>query len=82
MTDPTFADIGQRVRAWRRQFTLTAAALASQAGISPATLSQIETGATSPGTATVERIREALGVTAAELVGYTPAERFLAERDQ
>ena len=53
--------IKKRIRALRETKELSLRALASAAGISPATLSQIESGQTSPSVATLEKLADGLG---------------------
>ncbi len=58
-----------RVRVWREHRGLTAAALAKQAGIASAYLSQIETGKREGTVETYRKLAAALGITLDDLVG-------------
>jgi DNA-binding XRE family transcriptional regulator len=58
-----------RVRVWREYRDLTAAALAKQAGIASAYLSQIETGKREGTVETYRRLAAALGITLDDLIG-------------
>lgn len=53
----------------RRAAGLTLSAVAARAGVSPAYVSQMESGAANPTVRTLCQIADALGVTAAELLG-------------
>ncbi len=55
-------DIGTKIKALREQQTLSQRALADAAGISPAALSQLESGHSSPSVATLEKLADGLGV--------------------
>jgi ribosome-binding protein aMBF1 (putative translation factor) len=57
-----------RVKVWREHRGLSARALAGKAGISPAFLSEIESGAKSGGIATMRKLAAALGVVLDDLV--------------
>ena len=57
------------VRVWRKYRGLSAKALANQAGLAPAYLSQIETGKRDGTLETYRRIAEALNLTLDDLVG-------------
>lgn len=57
------------IRVWREHRGLTVKALAEQAGIAPAYLSQIETGKRDGTVATVKKVADVLGVTVDDLVG-------------
>lgn len=59
---------GNPVRVWRRHRGLTARALASRAGISPAFLSEIETGRKEGSVSALKRLAEALSVDLDDLV--------------
>ena len=59
--------IGAQVRALRRRAEVTAAELASQAGISTGMLSKIENGAISPSLATLQAVAGALNVPISQL---------------
>lgn len=56
------------IRVWREYRGLTAAALAQQAGISAAYLSELETGKKEGSVAALSRIAAALGVTVDDLI--------------
>ncbi|MFQ5431531.1 MAG: helix-turn-helix domain-containing protein [Nitrospinota bacterium] len=53
--------VGKRIRTLRETKKLSLRLLASAAGVSPATLSLIESGQTSPSVATLEKIADGLG---------------------
>ena len=57
------------IRAWREHRGLTVKALAEEAGIAPAYLSQLETGKRAGTVATVKKLADALGVRVDDLVG-------------
>ena len=56
------AAIGRQIRDFRTQLHMTAADLASQAGLSPGMLSKIENGLASPSLATLKSLSRALNV--------------------
>jgi transcriptional regulator with XRE-family HTH domain len=58
-----------RVRVWREHRGLTAAALAKQAGIASAYLSQIETGKREGTVEADRKLASALGITLDDLIG-------------
>ncbi len=58
-----------RARVWREHRGLTAAALAKQAGIASAYLSQIETGKREGTVETYRKLAAALGITLDDLIG-------------
>ena len=57
------------IRVWREHRGLTVKALAEEAGIAPAYLSQLETGKRAGTVATVKKLAGALGVRVDDLVG-------------
>ena len=59
---------GNPVRVWRRHRALTARELASRAGMSPAFLSEIETGRKEGSVSALKRLAEALHVDLDDLV--------------
>ena len=59
--------LGAEVRALRRNLALSSTDLAKQAGLSPAMLSRIESGAAAPSLASLAALAEALGVPVARL---------------
>lgn len=61
------ACIGASVRALRQAGNLTASELSKRAGLSPAMLSKIENGSTSPSLATLQALAKALDVPVTEL---------------
>jgi DNA-binding XRE family transcriptional regulator len=68
------ADTGERLESIRRLRMWTQARLAREAGVSPTTISGIETGKTGrPHFGTLGKLARALGVTPEELLGSRPA---------
>ena len=68
------ADTGERLESIRRLRMWTQARLAREAGVSPTTISGIETGKTGrPHFGTLGKLARALGVTPEELLGPRPA---------
>jgi transcriptional regulator with XRE-family HTH domain len=65
--DPANPALGRAIRALREDQALTQEDLAYQAGITPGSLSRVETALSNPTFTTVERIAEALGVSLEEL---------------
>lgn len=61
------AALGAEVRALRRSLALSSIDLASQAGLSPAMLSRIESGTAAPSLASLAALADALGVPVARL---------------
>ena len=55
-------NVAQRIIGLRKDRDLSQRALAERAGISPAALSQIETGQSSPSVATLEKLADGLGI--------------------
>ncbi|WP_206300189.1 helix-turn-helix domain-containing protein [Streptomyces mangrovisoli] len=74
-TPPDRADTGDVLAASvarvRRAAGLTLSAVATRAGVSPAYVSQMESGAANPTVRTLGQIADALGATPAELLGGT-----------
>ncbi len=58
-------DVAERIRSLREKRGLSQRGLAEAAGVSPAALSQIESGQTSPSVATLEKLADGLGVAVA-----------------
>jgi transcriptional regulator with XRE-family HTH domain len=73
-TDRPQPGLGQAVRALRERSGVTQEGLASEAGITTGTLSQIETGKSNPSWGTVREIAKCLGAPLEELAGL--AETF------
>jgi transcriptional regulator with XRE-family HTH domain len=61
-------DLGQRVRKYRKQATLSLDQLARLSGVSKAMLSQIEQNKTNPTVAVIWKIAKALNVSVADLI--------------
>jgi transcriptional regulator with XRE-family HTH domain len=61
-------DLGGRIRASRRQLGLTTQQVADRAGLSRASVSQIETNRGNPSVATLQKIALAVGLTLSDLV--------------
>jgi transcriptional regulator with XRE-family HTH domain len=59
--------IGQEVRRRREELGLTGAELAARSGLSPGAVSQIENGKRTPGSTTVMKLAQGLGVEVADL---------------
>jgi len=57
--------ISQKIKSLRQQQGLSQRALAEQAGISAASLSQLESGQSSPSVATLEKLADGLGIAVA-----------------
>jgi len=57
--------IGNKIKTLRQQHGLSQRALAEQAGISAASLSQLESGQSSPSVATLEKLADGLGLAVA-----------------
>jgi len=57
--------IGNKIKTLRQQHNLSQRALAEQAGISAASLSQLESGQSSPSVATLEKLADGLGLAVA-----------------
>ena len=67
-------DLARSVARLRRASELTLATVAAEAGLSPAYVSQIESGAANPTMRTLAQIAKGLGRTVAELFGSEPAQ--------
>lgn len=64
---PVLAALGQSVRRWREERTLTQEKLAEKAGLDPTYISGIERGLRNPGILNVARLAKALRLTTAQL---------------
>jgi len=64
-TIQTMVNVAERIKLLRKEHGLSLRALADAAGVSPATLSQIESGQASPSVATLEKLADGLGRTVA-----------------
>jgi len=62
---PPMQHISDKIKALRQQQGLSQRALAEQAGISAAALSQLESGQNSPSVATLEKLADGLGIAVA-----------------
>lgn len=72
--------IGERVRKYRENQSITQAALASRSNVSPGLISQIENDQTMPSMDTLEKIAEALGTTSYNfLLNQENNQDFLAD---
>ncbi|MFE9823465.1 helix-turn-helix domain-containing protein [Streptomyces sp. NPDC005791] len=71
--DGTLAAMGPRLRAAREQHGATLAGISRATGISPSTLSRIETGRRKPTLEVVLQLAKEYGVPMDELAGHTPA---------
>ena len=65
--DSILAALGQSVRRWREERTLTQEKLAEKSGLDPTYISGIERGLRNPGTRNVARLAKTLGLTTAQL---------------
>lgn len=75
--------LGHRIRSARELLGVSLRGLAQQTGVSPGFLSQLENGHSNASVATLKRIAEALGSTAAELIDGTRREgRVLRKTDR
>ncbi len=72
---PTDASLGAQVRQARTATGMSLRGLARQLGVSPATLSQIETGRTGLSVHRLSRIAEALGITVPKILDVVVAPR-------
>ncbi|WUL57254.1 XRE family transcriptional regulator [Streptomyces sp. NBC_00344] len=68
-------DVAPRLRDMRRRGRLTLEAAARRAGLSPAHLSRLETGARQPSLPMLLSLTRIYGTTVSELLGETPPER-------
>ncbi|MFE9568727.1 helix-turn-helix domain-containing protein [Streptomyces sp. NPDC006692] len=71
--DGTLAAMGPRLRAAREQHGATLAGISCATGISPSTLSRIETGRRKPTLEVVLQLAKEYGVSLDELAGHAPA---------
>ena len=80
------ANVGARLRAWRRFWNLSAQELADKTGpddegrIGMQSIYDYETGTAQPSAAKLAALCRGLNVSVAELLGPTPAETMEAER--
>lgn len=65
----TAGDVGERVRRWRRERGWTQSQLAAKAGLTPGTISRIESGEVRPLGRSAAQLAEALGVEHERLLG-------------
>ena len=80
---PEYADMGDRLRAARRERGLSLRALAERLHVSPSLISQVETGRAKPSVSTLYAIVNALGISLDELLftdawSASPAHRAAA----
>ncbi|WP_369185726.1 helix-turn-helix domain-containing protein [Streptomyces sp. Y1] len=73
VTDDTLAAMGPRLRAAREQHGATLTGVSRATGISPSTLSRIETGRRKPTLEVLLQLAKAYGVSLDELAGTAPA---------
>ena len=74
-------EIAEQVRVWREYRELSQRGLAAAAGVSPALVTKIESGAIGdPRLGTCRKLAAALGVTLVELVDRSPAKRAKGKR--
>jgi transcriptional regulator with XRE-family HTH domain len=67
-SEPEYPEVGDRLRAARRERGLTLRALAGRLGISPSLISQVETGRARPSVSTLYAIVSELGISLDELM--------------
>jgi len=72
--------LGQRIKAFRAERALQQRQLAEKAGLTPSTLSQIESGRLTPSLPTLGKLAGALGVSIASLFEPPPAGRLHVTR--
>ncbi|MDI3418847.1 helix-turn-helix domain-containing protein [Streptomyces luteolus] len=75
MDDKESARVGVAIRRRRRALSLTLAAVSGRSGLSVPFLSQIENERARPSRTSLERVADALGTTAVELLSAADAER-------
>ncbi|MDI3407091.1 helix-turn-helix domain-containing protein [Streptomyces cavernicola] len=75
MDDKESARVGVAIRRRRRALSLTLAAVSGRSGLSVPFLSQVENEKARPSRASLERVADALGTTAVELLSAADAER-------
>ncbi len=78
MGEAKVPQIGPRIRAERTRQELTIRALASDIGVSPSLISQIETGKSQPSVSTLYAITSALGIPVEELFDENPESTLAA----
>lgn len=69
---PDGADLGSRIRAYRKMRRLTLKQVAAHAGVSESFLSQVERGASGAAIATLRLVAEALGLQLSDLFAEEP----------
>lgn len=71
--------IGEKIRAARRNMTMSQAALAREIGVKQSTIASWEKGRTEPDTVTVGRLAQVLKVTTSYLLGIQSEENVFPE---
>lgn len=69
MANPISKEVGERVRKLRRERSLSQDALAAATGLTPQTIRNLESGATYPRMATLEKLAGVFEVPVRELLG-------------
>lgn len=72
MTDVGYRVNGEKIRALRVRRRLTQQKLAVASGLSVTQVSRIEQGVHTPRFSTIEKLAEALGIDADDLIDYAP----------